>query len=183
MILFKICRQSVFHITGLDKDVAVGLKKHSDLIKMIDSRNSYLIWHPGHFSFYWQEPVFYRPHPKDGEGNVFSLSTSGRGGGSVQLGGGGVRSVQAGGGGQSVGGGGGSASCALLRAVCLLRSRRRTFLFENWLWYFQNYFKRPPKFHSGLLSLCYYAWKWPPRSWPFEEWILWTIWKTLLKFS
>ena len=39
------------------------------------------------------------------------------GGGQVQLGGG-VRSSR-----------GGSASCALLRAVCLLRSRRRTFLF------------------------------------------------------
>ena len=57
---------------------------------------------------------------------------------------GGVRSVQrargwvrssrqagvspASGGGGSVSGGGGSASCALLRVVCFLRSRRRTFL-------------------------------------------------------
>ena len=103
---------------------------------------------------------FYRPHPKDGEGNVFSLSTPGGGGvsghspagggGQVRLqpgGGGGsghsparggqVR-VQPGGGQSSRGGGGGqssqqggSASCALLRAVCLLRSRRRTFLFYN----------------------------------------------------
>ena len=53
-------------------------------------------------------------------------------GGSVQPGG--VRSVQPGGVQSSRGGGqvspaGGSASCALLRAVCLLRSRRRTFLF------------------------------------------------------
>ena len=140
----------------------------------------------------------YRPHPKDGEGNVFSLSTPGGGSGqrSIQPGGG-VRSSQWGGGGRSkvnsagggsgpasgggsgqrsiqpggvrsswgggqvqlVGGvrsspgggsspagwggvrssrggvrssqGGGSASCTLLRAVCLLRSRRRTFLFRN----------------------------------------------------
>ena len=51
---------------------------------------------------------FYRPHPKDGEGNVFTLSTPGGGGGvrSVQLGGWGVRSVQPGGGsGQSSRGG------------------------------------------------------------------------------
>ena len=122
---------------------------------------------------------FYRPHPKDGEGNVFSLSTLG-GGGQVQpagggggqvsqptgggsgpaggegcqvqpVGGEGVRSVSrwggfrssrqggggsgpAGGRGGSVsqrGGGGGSASCALLRVVCLLRSRRRTFLLHD----------------------------------------------------
>ena len=100
-------------------------------------------------------PYFYRPHPKDGEGNVFSLSTLG-GGGSGQSPARGIR-VQRGGSGQSPGGGGqvspagggvspagggsvqpaggvsqwgGSASCALLRAVCLLRSRRRTFLFS-----------------------------------------------------
>ena len=30
-----------------------------------------------------QRPYIYRPHPKDGEGNVFSLSTSGGGGGQV----------------------------------------------------------------------------------------------------
>ena len=119
---------------------------------------------------------FYRPHPKDGEGNVFTLSTPGGGGGSGQSvdrgggqvqpgrevrvkgqsgGGSGQRSIQLGGskvnpageGGQVKGqsswgggqvqpgggqvqlaGGGGSASCALLPAVCLLRSRRRTFL-------------------------------------------------------
>ena len=145
----------------------------------------------------------YRPHPKDGEGNVFTLSTLGGGGqvspargwaggegsgqssqggsgqsswGGVSPARGGVRSVQPGGGqssqwggsGQSSRGGGsvqpvggirslqpgaggsghsswggvspaggggevsqwgeGSASCALLWAVCLLRSRRRTFL-------------------------------------------------------
>ena len=166
--------------------------------------------------------LYYRPHPKDGEGNVFSLSTpwgvgvrskvnpaggsqvkgkSSRGGqvkgksswgvrsgqrsiqpggvrskvnpaggvrsspgggvgcqvqpGGVQVKGqssqggsgpaswGGVRSSQRGGqvqpaergsgpagqGGGQVQPAGGSASCALLRAVCLLRSRRRTFLF------------------------------------------------------
>ena len=90
----------------------------------------------------------YRPHPKDGEGNVFSLFTLGggsgpAGGGGVRLvsrwGGvrfsrwGGVRSVSWRGGQVQLGGGvgpagGGSASCALLRAVCLLRSRRRTVL-------------------------------------------------------
>ena len=99
--------------------------------------------------------IFYRPHPKDGEGNVFTLSTpAGGGGGSGQSadgGGGGVGQVSqpTGGGvsGQSAdrGGGGGcqvqlarggvrsswqggSASCALWRTVCLLRSCRRTFL-------------------------------------------------------
>ena len=86
----------------------------------------------------------YRPHPKDGEGNVFTLSTPGGGSGQSSRGGGGqvsparggVRSVQPGGGGgqSSWGGGqsscrGGSASCTLLQAVCLLHSRRRTFLF------------------------------------------------------
>ena len=58
-------------------------------------------------------------------------------GGQVQLPGGvrssrqgrGVRSSR--GGGVSPASGGGSASCALLRAVCLLRSRRRTFLFPK----------------------------------------------------
>ena len=95
---------------------------------------------------------YYRPHPKDGEGNVFSLSTLG-GGGQVRVQpGGGVRSESSRGGGVSgqspAGGGGvrsessrggvqssqgvsqrrgGSASCALLRAVCLLRSRRKIF--------------------------------------------------------
>ena len=85
----------------------------------------------------------YRPHP-----NVFSLSTPGggqvqlAGGGSGPAGGGGVRSSQGGSGPagrggqvQPRGGGkvqlGGPASCTLLRAVCLLRSRRRTFLFYN----------------------------------------------------
>ena len=54
---------------------------------------------------------YYRPHPKDGEGNVFSLYTPGGGGGSGPGGGGsgpaggGGDQVQAGGGGQSVGGG------------------------------------------------------------------------------
>ena len=50
---------------------------------------------------------YYRPHPKDGEGNVFTLSTPG-GGDQVQPTGGGVRSVsrRGGGGGQSAGGGG-----------------------------------------------------------------------------
>ena len=48
------------------------------------------------------ETSFYRPHPKDGEGNVFSLSTPGGGGGQSSRGGqvspagGGVRSVQPG---------------------------------------------------------------------------------------
>ena len=118
--------------------------------------------------------IFYRPHPKDGEGNVFSLSTLGGvrsesswgGSGQSPAGGGQVRvqpggsgqspagrgqvRVQPGGSGQSSrgggvspagrgggsvnGGGGGSASCALLRAVCLLRSRRRTFLFKIYHW-------------------------------------------------
>ena len=57
------------------------------------------------------------------------------GGGGSGPGSGGVRSRWRGGqvqpgGGQSAGG---SASCALLRAVCLLRSRRRTFLFAECL--------------------------------------------------
>ena len=103
----------------------------------------------------------YRPHPKDGEGNVFSLSTPGggvspAGGGQVSPAGG-VRSGQPGGSGQSsrcggvrwvqLGGGvshpgGGDQSSqwgvsqdrstewvlTTRRAVCLLRSRRRTFL-------------------------------------------------------
>ena len=55
---------------------------------------------------------FYRPHPKDGEGNVFTLSTPGMGGGSGPAGGGGQvkgqssrggqgqRSIQPGGSGQ-----------------------------------------------------------------------------------
>ena len=68
------------------------------------------------------------------EGNSFTVSvhtwggvrSSCRGGGSGPAGGGGVRSSRRGGSGPA---GGGSASCALLRAVCLLRSHRRTFLF------------------------------------------------------
>ena len=71
------------------------------------------------------------------------VSPAGGGGGQVQLGGvspsrggsgpagGGVRSSWGGSvqpGGVRSSRGGGSASCALLRAVCLLRSRRRTFL-------------------------------------------------------
>ena len=85
-----------------------------------------------------------------GEGNVFSLFTSGRGGqssqpgggvspasrggGSVQPGGGSVQLAggvsPAGGGGSVQPAGGGSAKIGLTtrRAVCLLRSRRRTFL-------------------------------------------------------
>ena len=55
---------------------------------------------------------------------------------SVQLGGGQDQPARGGSGPASRGGGvrsnrGGSASCAPLRAVCLLRSRRRTFLFTN----------------------------------------------------
>ena len=59
------------------------------------------------------------------------------GGGQVQLAGGGGVSGPAGGGRLGPAGGGqvqpagGSASCALLRVVCLLRSRRRTFLFYS----------------------------------------------------
>ena len=49
-------------------------------------------------------------------------------GGQVQLLGGVRSSCRGGGSGPAAGGG--SASCALLRAVCLLRSRRRTFLFH-----------------------------------------------------
>ena len=78
--------------------------------------------------------IYYRPHPKDGEGNVFTLSTPGgvrvKGQSSQE---GGVRSkvnLAGWGGGVSGPAGGGSGSCALLRAVCLLRSRRRTFLFN-----------------------------------------------------
>ena len=95
---------------------------------------------------------YYRPHPKDGEGNSFTLLVCPRGGGQVQPGGGQVQlpggsgpaagGVRSSGGGRSscrggqvqlpggggVRSGGGSASCTLLRAVCLLRSRRRTFL-------------------------------------------------------
>ena len=114
----------------------------------------------------------YRPHPKDGEGNSFTLLVCPQvGGGGVRSSRGGVRSSCRGGSGPAWGGqvlpgggqiqpggvrsswqggsgpagrggvrsscqgggqvqlpGGGSASCALLRAVCLLRSRRRTFL-------------------------------------------------------
>ena len=66
-----------------------------------------------------------------GVGQVQLLGRGGSGpaageGGQVQLPGGGQSSRQ---GGVSQQGEGGSASCALLRAVCLLRSRRRTFLF------------------------------------------------------
>ena len=56
---------------------------------------------------------------------MFSVCPHLGGGGQVQLGGGQIQPV---GGGGSVSRGG-SASCALLRAVCLLRSRRRTCLF------------------------------------------------------
>ena len=73
-------------------------------------------------------------NPAGGQGQV-QLGGSGQrsiqpgGVGQVQLAGG-VRSSWLGGGsGPASGGGGGSASCALLRAVCLLRSRRRTVLF------------------------------------------------------
>ena len=62
---------------------------------------------------------FYRPHPKDGEGNVFILSTPGgggqvspAGGGSGQSSRGGVRSVQPGGGQVSQPTGGGSGQSA-----------------------------------------------------------------------
>ena len=54
-----------------------------------------------------------------GSGQSSQGGVSPAGGGSVQ---------PAGGGGSVSGGGGGSASCTLLWAVCLLRSRRRTFL-------------------------------------------------------
>ena len=50
------------------------------------------------------------------------------GGGQVQPAGGGSGPASRGGGSGPASKGGGSASCALLRAVCLLRSRRRTFL-------------------------------------------------------
>ena len=116
---------------------------------------------PAHAPETHQNFFNYRPHPKDGEGNSFTLLVGPRGGGGgVQVwpGGGGVRSKvnpAGGGGGQaqpagggkvqpggvrssqrravgvrsSRGGGGGSASC--VRAVCLLRSRRKTFLFNE----------------------------------------------------
>ena len=69
--------------------------------------------------------------PADGGGQVQPAAGGGgvrssRGGGQVSQRMGGVRSSQRGGGHVQPGG---SASCALLRAVCLLRSRRRTFLF------------------------------------------------------
>ena len=87
------------------------------------------------------------------EGNSFTLFVNSHpGGGQVSPGGGGGCQVQPAGGvrssrggsgpagrggsgqssqgGSGPAGGGGSASCALLRAVCLLRSRRRTFLFS-----------------------------------------------------
>ena len=85
---------------------------------------------------------FYRPHPKDGEGNVFTLSTPGGGGGvrsswggSVQPGGGGVSpggggQVQVGGGGGQVQPGGGGQHLAPSCGRYALRSRRRTFLFQ-----------------------------------------------------
>ena len=73
-------------------------------------------------------------------------------GGQVQLGGSGPArggSGPAGGGGQLqlAGGGqvqpGGSGSCTLLRAVCLLHSRRRTFLFSNTFYFcLKNYIIR-----------------------------------------
>ena len=52
----------------------------------------------------------YRPHPKDGEGNVFTLSTPGGGGGSGPAGRGGVRSSSGGGVRSSCRGGRGSGS-------------------------------------------------------------------------
>ena len=66
------------------------------------------------FSLDLKKFINYRPHPKDGEGNVFTLSTPGHlGGGGVspaQPGGGGVRSVQPGVGGVSPAVGGGQSS-------------------------------------------------------------------------
>ena len=60
------------------------------------------------------------------------LGPAGRGGSGPAGGGGGQVSEPTGGGAVPAGGGGaGSASCALLRAVCLLRSRRRSFLFQS----------------------------------------------------
>ena len=70
-----------------------------------------------------QANSFYRPHPKDGEGNVFSLSTLG-GGGQVRVQpGGGVRSESSrgGGSGQSSWGGGGSVQPAGGGGVSILR--------------------------------------------------------------
>ena len=76
-------------------------------------------------------------NPAGGQGQR-SIQLGGQGQRSIQPGGQGQRSIQLGGGRSKVNpaGGqvkgqsspGGSASCALLRAVCLLRSRRRTFL-------------------------------------------------------
>ena len=65
------------------------------------------------FNYFDRYLYFYRPHPKDGEGNVFTLFTPGGGRGQVQPGGGsgpagGVGQVQPGGrGGSGPAGGGG----------------------------------------------------------------------------
>ena len=96
---------------------------------------------------------------RGGSGPAARMGGSGpAGGGQVQLpggsgpaAGGGVRSSCQGGVRSSRGEGGsvrlgGSASCALLRAVCLLRSRRRTFLFKKamyWLFLYTS------KYHNS----------------------------------
>ena len=61
------------------------------------------------------------------------------GGGSGPAGQGGSGPAGGGGGGSGPVSGGRSASCALLRAVCFLRSRRRTFLFDKVLANFLRY--------------------------------------------
>ena len=71
---------------------------------------------------------------------------AGRGGDQVSqpMGGGGSGQVSqptGGGGVRSSWGGGGSASCALLRAACLLRSRRRTFLLQVFSFFFTKHEK------------------------------------------
>ena len=79
--------------------------------------------------------VYLLPPASEGWGKVMFSVCSHLGGGSGQSQPGGGQVSPAGWGGQSSQGGGSvqprgvSASCALLRVVCLLRSRRRTFLF------------------------------------------------------
>ena len=77
----------------------------------------------------WGEGGQVSPAGRGGSGPGGGVGGSGPAGGrggvrSSRPGGRGVRSVQR-------RGGGVSASCALLQAVCLLRSRRRTFLFRK----------------------------------------------------
>ena len=76
-------------------------------------------------------------------------------GGQVQLGGSKVN--PAGGGQVQLGGKGGSASCALLRAVCLLRSRRRTFLLFLDIKYYRTQMHLHLKETTTCKWVCYFS--------------------------